>query len=47
MANNTITYLSHTIVNAAEGYIVLDPINNSVLGIAMDMEEVDNIILHH
>lgn len=47
MANNSITYLGHTIINREEGYIVLNPIDNSVLGIAMDMEEVDDIILHH
>ena len=45
MTNNSITYLGHTIVEREEGLIVLDS-NGSVLGIAMDMEEVDNIILH-
>lgn len=45
MANNSITYLGHTIIKREEGLIVLDS-NGSVLGIAMDMEEVDDIILH-
>ena len=45
MTNNSITYLGHTIVEREEGLIVLDS-NGSVLGIAMDMEEVDDIILH-
>lgn len=46
MANNTITYLGHNIVVAEEGLLVLDH-NNSILGVAMDMEEVQDIILHH
>lgn len=45
MANNSITYLNHTVLIREEGLIVLDS-NGSVLGIAMDMEEVDDIILH-
>ena len=45
MTNNSITYLGHTILVREEGLLVLDS-NGSVLGIAMDMEEVDNIILH-
>lgn len=45
MTNNSITYLGHTIVEREEGLIVLDS-NGSVLGVAMDMEEVDDIILH-
>ena len=45
MTNNSITYLGHTIVEREEGLIVLDS-NSSVIGVAMDMEEVDDIILH-
>ena len=45
MTNNSITYLGHTIVEREEGLIVLDS-NGSVLGVAMDMEEADDIILH-
>lgn len=46
MTNNSITYLGHTVLIREEGLIVLDS-NNSVLGVAMDIEEVDEIILRH
>ena len=46
MANNSITYLGHTVLIREEGLIVLDS-NSSVMGVAMDMEEVHDIILRH
>lgn len=47
MANNTFSRYGYTVVNEDSGYLVLNPIDNTVLGVAMDMEEVDDIILHH
>ena len=47
MANNTFTYRGYKIVYEDSGYLVLSPIDNTVLGVAMDMEEVHDIILHH
>ena len=45
MTNNSIIYLGHTVLIREEGLIVLDS-DSSVIGVAMDMEEVDDIILH-
>ena len=45
MTNNSITYLGHAVLIREEGLIVLDS-NSSIIGVAMDMEEVDDIILH-
>ena len=46
MTNNSITYLGHTVLIREEGLIVLDS-NNSVMGVAIDTAEVEEIVFHH
>ena len=45
MTNNSITYLGHTVLIREEGLIVLDS-NSSVIGVAMDPAEVEEIVFH-